>query len=185
MEWETGLDGFPLRTEAGMRRHLERHDLKVFPSETHGRNDCLIDSLLLALCNAGLVLPALTISARSSICAAVRRHLVREHGVPDCNGYLEHDKHVPAIFEFLRAQQTDIWVDAATIGTVELTVIVFDRFNGRRVSDSNGVEDELAPSEPLCIAARQEGEPSHVQVQLYCCTHRDGAGWHYEWIAPK
>ena len=185
IEWEEGLDGLPLRTEAGMRRHLERNDLQVLPSETHGRNDCLIDSLLLALHHAGLVIPSLTIEARGSICAVVRRHLVQEHGVPDCNGYLEHDRHVPAIFEFLREQQPDIWVDADAVGNVELTVVVFDRFNGRRVSDRYGVEDELAPSEPVYIPARRASDCSHVQVQLYCCTHKDGAGWHYEWVAPK
>ena len=184
IEWEDGLDGLPLRTEAGMRQLLELHDLRVCPSETHGRNDCLTDSLLLALSHAGLITPELTIAARSSICAAVRQHLVKQRSAPEGDGYLAHDEHIPEIFKYLKAQQPEIWIDAGTADEVALTVTVFDRFNGRRVNDANGLADELVPSAPVYVPAGGEGDRTHVQVQLYCCTHKDGSGWHYEWVAP-
>ena len=42
-----------------------------------------------------------------------------------------------------------LWVDAEDIKAVDLTVVVFDRFNGRLVEGESGVMDELAPTEPI------------------------------------
>ena len=78
-------------------------------------------------------------------------------------------------------------VDAERIKDVDLTVTVFDRFNGRLVESGSGVVDELVPTEPIRAAPlrvqRKHTPREHVQVQLYNLTHRDGAGWHYEWLS--
>jgi len=185
--WEHGLDGQPLLTEHGLQAALLRHGLQRSPSETFGHNNCLVDSLLLSMQHAGYARHDITFEERRAAAAAARWHLVQEHGLPAAGDpYLAHDMHLAPIFDFLRAHCPLLWVDAACMADVELTATVFDRFNGRLVRDHRGQLDGLVPTEPVCVPPLRGGtgydRTAHVQVQLYTYTHRDGSGWHYEWI---
>ena len=51
--------------------------LQVLPSCAHGRNDCLTDSILLAMQDQGFI-KHLKTEERAEICAEVRQHLI-EH----------------------------------------------------------------------------------------------------------
>ena len=180
VDWTVGQDGEPVRTEDGMRRFLASRALHVKPSDTHGANNCLIDSLLQGLMFAGIARADLTKLERRDACAATRNHLVHGHGVhPD--GYLEHTTMAGPIFEFLRAEQPHIFRHGVETHRIALTVTVVDRFTDRA---------ELAPCEPVLVPPGHGLEPSaestiHVPCQLYACTHLDGTGYHYEWIAAE
>ena len=58
---ETAADGNPVRTEEAMRYWLASKGLHVMPSETHGVNNCLIDSVLSALDHAGVMMQKMVI----------------------------------------------------------------------------------------------------------------------------
>ena len=147
----------------------------VQPSLTHGTNQCLIDSLVLALRHAGVAAADPSVPHRQALCLRVRQHLVKHHGATIA-GYLAHDAQVRPIFEYLR-EQADFWREGVRPDLIECTVTVFDRFTSRV---------ELAPTEPVFIpahvAAASSHEVRHVQLALYACTGLDGVGYHYEWI---
>jgi len=187
-EWELGLDDQPLRTEHGLQKALAQHGLMRNPSESFGTNNCLSDSLLLSMREAGYVRPAITHDERRAACAAARCHLVRAHGLrPVGDPMLAHDAHIGPIFNYFREHCHWLWVDAQSVKAVDLTVTVFDRFNGRRVQDERGYLDELAPTNPVRVPPFSSGgrqtQRTHVQLQLYCYTHRNGSGYHYEWVS--
>ena len=175
-EWEIALDGNPVRTEAGFRSELHRHKYIVKPSSTHGVNNCLIDSLILALSHAGLAREVCSLDSRAMICQKARRHLVDQHGASE-DDYLAHDDHLKNIFEYLRSHERDFWHEDVSVDLLECTVTVFDRFTCRM---------ELVPTEPVfmpaLVAPASSQEVRHVQLALYACTVRDGQGYHYEWI---
>ena len=174
--WQLAADGELVRTEDGCRQLLAERGLVVRPSETHGRNNCLIDSLLQALSHAGSVTAGLPVAQRRDVCARARGDLMLHHGASDA-GYLEHDVHGPSVFKYLVAHEPGIWRDGVDPRLVELTVTVFDRFSCR---------EELAPTEPVLVPSLADPalghDVRHEQVQLYACTHLDGTGWHYEWV---
>ena len=173
--WELAADGEPVRTEDGFRRELRKHGYVVKPSLTHGANQCLIDSLVLALRHAGVAAADPSVPHRKALCLRVREHLVKDHGAV-MGGYLAHDDQVTPIFEYLRAQP-DFWREGVRPDLIECTVTVFDRFTCRL---------ELAPTEPVFlpapVAEALRHEVRHVQLALYACTGLDGVGYHYEWI---
>ena len=172
--WQECGDGARVRTEPYMRLFMLSRGLHVRPSSTHGANNCLIDSLLLALQHAGVVRAEVDVGDRALICARLRRHLVMEHGEnPD--GYLAHDRVLPQIFQHLRDTEKAVFVDAAHAQSIALTVTVVDRFTCR---------DDLVPTDPVLVPSVAGLEPSHMQVQLYACTDRHGIGYHYEWVEP-
>ena len=174
--WELAADGELVHTEDGCRQLLAENGLAVRPSATHGQNNCLIDSLLLALSHAGLVRAGLPVAQRGAVCARARQHLMLHHGASEA-GYLEHDAHGEGVFSYLVAHEPGIWRDGVDPRLVELTVTVFDRFSCRA---------ELAPTEPLHFPSRAAPASSHdvrhEQIQLYACTHSNGASYHYEWV---
>ena len=188
-EWEIGHDGQPLRTEFGLQAALLRQGLQRNLSETFGRNNCLVDSLLLALRYAGCIRQDISFEERREACAAARWHLVQHHGVDARNDdYLSHDLHLAPIFNFLRNNCPTVWEDSATAHTIQLTADIFDRFHFRRVLAHDGSIDELAPTNPVCVPplgidGAHQPSTNHILVQLYCYTHRDGNGYHYEWIS--
>ena len=189
--FEQGADGQPLRTEHGMDVLLARHGLQRYPSKTFGQNNCLVDSMLLSMKAAGLVRVAVSESERCEACTAARQHLEQQHGlvvsVPP--PFLSHDEHAGAVFDFLRQQRPNLWVDVEAVRQVELTMTVYDRFNGRCVLGARGETDELVPTPPVRVAPLELGTtvaPQHaVQIQLYSNTHRDGTGYHFEWVGPR
>ena len=174
--WEKAADGALVRTEEGFRQELRKHGYIVQPSETHGANQCLIDSLVLALRHAGLAAEDPSVPNRRDVCMRVREHLVKNHGA-STHGYLAHDDHVRSAFEYLRLNERIFWRDGVRPDLIECTLIVFDRFTCRA---------ELVPTEPVLIPARvaeaSRHEVRHVQVALFACTGLNGNGYHYEWI---
>ena len=175
-EWELARDGDLVRTEAGFRLELRRHNYIVESSSTHGVNNCLIDSLILALSHAGLARGVCSLGSRAMICQKARRHLVDQHGASK-DDYLAHDDHLKNIFEYLRSKELDFWHADVCVDLIECTVTVFDRFTCRV---------ELVPTEPVFIPAlvapASGRDVRYVQLALYACTGRDGHGYHYEWI---
>ena len=93
-------------------------------------------------------------------------------------------QHVPHIFDFVFANETDIWSDLELARHTDFTVVVYDRFQCRQLEDRDGTVNELPECEPIRIAARSFPETNYVQLLLYCCTHGDSSGYHYEWIRP-
>ena len=174
--WETAADGEPVRTEEGFRQELRKHRYVVQPSSTHGANQCLIDSLVLALRHAGLAEADGSLPNRAAICMRVRKHLVENHGASK-DGYLSHDNHLNSVFDYLRLHEKDFWREGVRPELIECTVTVFDRFTCRV---------ELVPTEPVYIRApvaeALRHEVRHVQLALYACTGLNGLGYHYEWI---
>ena len=84
--------------------------LKVQPSRTHGRNDCLTDSILLSMEDQGLI-GSLDIDMRMQLCSAVRGYLVRECGLcPNSYPFLSHDEHFEAICHVLRESLLPLWL---------------------------------------------------------------------------
>jgi len=174
--WEIAADGGKVHTEAGCRHVLRKHGYIVQPSSAHGANQCLIDSVILALSHAGIAEADISISSRAAICSRVREHLVKFHGASH-DGYLAHDEQVQAVFEYLRSHELALWRAGVHPERIECTVTVFDRFSCRV---------ELAPTDPVFIPApiaeASSHEVQHVQLALYACTSLNGLGYHYEWI---
>ena len=76
--------------------------LEVRPSSSHGRNDCLTDSILLSMEDQRLIGP-LDKDMRVQLCTAVRRHLVMACGLSPHNyPFLSHDEHFEAICQMVR-----------------------------------------------------------------------------------
>ena len=93
--------------------------LKTFPvphfvreSMTHGQNNCLMDSILLALQDKKYIKP-LEVRERAAICSSIRRHLIEHHGIepeaPDgSHSYLSHEDSFDAICNQLRNEHPNI-----------------------------------------------------------------------------
>ena len=182
--WETAADGALVRSEADAKAELLRLNLEVMHADTFQRNDCLIDSIVQSLMHAGFILPSLSFMDRNVIAWQARQYL-RERNLTDRFNaeYLSHHDHLQHIFDFLR-DEAGLWVDVARARATEFTVTVYDRFHGRHLEDTNGAVFELPESEPVYIAARSMTETLPVAIVLYCCTHSDSSGYHYEWIRP-
>merc|ERR1711946_39198 len=87
--------GLQYRSEDDMRTLLRslKPALEVRPSSSHGRNDCLTDSILLAMEDQGLI-RSLDIDMRVQLCTAVRRHLVLACDLsPHSYPFRSHDEH--------------------------------------------------------------------------------------------
>ena len=149
--------------------------LEVRPSSSHGRNDCLTDSILLAMEDQGLIGP-LDIDMRVQLCTAVRRHLVMACGLSPHNyPFLSHDEHFEAICQVLREYLLPLWLAEQCPSQTSLTCIVYDRFNRQMVEDATGGFVELAETNPVQSAAPGAESLSAV-VALYCNTHDNGDG---------
>ena len=118
------MDGELVRTEAGFRMELSKHKHIVRPSESHGSNQCLIDSIILVLSQAGLTKEDFSVPHRAALCMRVRTHLVKEHGASK-HGYLGHDEQAKNIFEYLRSHEDNFWHEEAPPDRVECTVAGF------------------------------------------------------------
>ena len=90
----TEADDVQARSEHDMRILLRslQPALKVRPSQSHGHNDCLTDSILLAMADQGLITPLDTMT-RMQLCTIVRKHLELTCNLcPHSYTFLEHDK---------------------------------------------------------------------------------------------
>ena len=130
--WVDGVDGQPLRTEDATKQLLISHGLQVSHSETYGRNDCLIDSVLQSLSSAGLMRSDMPAAERNSIAARVRKYL-EDRGETRRGAYefLGHDQHLPHIFDYLFTNCGDSWLNLHQARATEFTIIVYDRFQLR------------------------------------------------------
>ena len=189
--WEFGLDGSPLRTERANKHLLSMQGLHVIDADTFGRNDCLIDSIMQSLLHSGFLRSSVTLDVRDEIASSVRQHL-QDNGLTrnDDFDYLRHDVHVQPIIDFLLSRCESIWSDLDNAQCFGFTVIVYDRFQNRALQSIQGdVIGELPETEPVRVLPKlqfiAEHEPVFIQILLYANTHRDGTGWHYEWIQPQ
>ena len=157
--------------------------LEVRPSNSHGRNDCLTDSILLAIEHQGLI-ETLHVDRRSQLCAAVRRHLETTCGIcPHSNPFLSHDQHFHGICQQLRTSLLPIWRAEHTPSQTSFTCIVYDRFNRQMLENADGTYSELVETNPVYSVAPGENALTSL-ISIYCNTNANGEGWHYEWITP-
>ena len=114
--------------------------LEVRPSTSHGRNDCLTDSILLSMEDQGLIGP-LSIQARAQLCIVVRNYLERNCGLCTRNyPFLSHDNHFADICHVLRQSLLPHWRGEQSLVQTSLTCIVYDRFNRQLRGDAMGGE---------------------------------------------
>ena len=135
-----GADDVQARSEEDMRILLRslQPALKVRPSNSYGRNDCLTDSILLAMEDQGLITP-LDKNTRMQLCTTVRRHLVLACDLcPNSTPFLGHDRHFEQICHALREQLVQHWKAQEPPSQTALTCIVYDRFNRQMLQDANG-----------------------------------------------
>ena len=132
---ELAADGAGVRTEVANKQMLLDLGLEVMHADTFLRNDCLIDSLLQSLMHSKLVLPTVNAHQRDSIAVRVRQHLRDLNRTGPGFDYLSHDEHLVHIFEFLLSQERDIWTDLNHDHDADITITVYDRFQGRRLVD--------------------------------------------------
>jgi len=127
-----------LLAEAMAPPHLVRS------SSAHGANNCLTDSILLALAAQGLT-QILTPEERAAVCDRVRVHLETCHGVPAeyPAPFLSHEDHFDAICQFLRSDDPDLWSPAVVPSKLSITAVVFDRFHRQILQDVHGSMSEL------------------------------------------
>ena len=93
--WDVGLDGQPVRSENSAKHLLRQLGMDVRPSNTFGRNDCLIDSVLLSLQASGHMIPSLNMQQRNMTCVRVRDRLREAQLTSDAMyDYLSHEDHL-------------------------------------------------------------------------------------------
>ena len=184
------------RTDNEMKELLKTLQVPhyVRRSNTHGQNNCLIDSILLALQDQQYVKP-LEVDARAAVCSSIRRHLIEHHDVapenPDgSQSYLSHEDSFDAICNQLRSEHPDIWFHGIDATRLPIIAVIYDRFHRRQLYDNSGawageMEEVNAPVVSMPMSA-SENLPE-VHIQLYCNTHDDtyGTPYHYEWISFK
>ena len=182
------------RTDSQMKELLKTLQVPhyVRKSNTHGQNNCLIDSILLALQDRSYIKP-LAVDARGAICSSIRRHLIEHHDLAAENqdgsqSYLSHEESFDAICNQLRSKHLDIWVDGVDADRLPIVATIFDRFHRRQLYDDSGawageLEEMNAQVVSMPLSASDNAPEAHIQ--LYCNTHDDAYGtpYHYEWIS--
>ena len=187
VNWEVGLDGQPVRSETCAKRLLHQLGMDVRPCNTFGRNDCLIDSILLSLQASGHIIASLDMQQRNMTCVQIRDRL-REDRLTSVSmdDYLSHEEHVECAFRFLLMECPHLWVDIVRARQLQFTIVTYDRFHCRNLVDAVGhASYELPESNPVTIQPqypRDDFVVDEVPLLLYCNTHLDGTGYHYEWI---
>ena len=157
--------------------------LTVQPSKHHDRNDCLTDSILLAMVDKQLIQP-LELQERNLLCEIVRSYLVHDYGLSPCSDpypFLSHDQHFHPICHILRQILGSKWIQKAS--HTSLTCVVLDRFNRAVMTDDGGMS-EIPETNPVHSGA-PEKESASFLITLYCNTDSNGDGWHYEWIRAE
>ena len=183
------------RTDEDMKNLLKALQVPhyVRKSKTHGQNNCLIDSILLALQEQKKIKP-LEVDDRAAVCSSVRRNLIEHHGVApespeEGQAYLSHEGSFHDICTRLRIDHPDIWFEDIDPHRLPIMAVVFDKSQRRQVYDTRGewageIPDDL--TEP--VASKPLIESDHlpeVYIRLYCNTHDDAhcTPYHYEWIS--
>ena len=71
---------------------------------------------------------------------------------------------------------------------LNLSAIVYDRFQRRLLQDEDGTLTELPDLHPTIISKAPTAEDESTEIiRLYCNTHEDehGTPYHYEWISGR
>ena len=129
------------RSEDDMRILLRslQPALEVRPSNSHGHNDCLTDSILLAMADQGLITPLDTMT-RMQLCTIVRKHLELTCNLcPNSYPFLAHDRHFEPICHALREHLLPHWKAQKPFSRTALTCIVLDRSNRQLLPDASGM----------------------------------------------
>ena len=185
------------RTDNDMKELLKTLQVPhyVRKSRTHGQNNCLIDSILLALQEQKQIKP-LGVDDRAAVCSSVRRGLIDHHGVApgspeEGQTYLSHEESFDDICTRLRVDHPDIWFDGIDPHRLPIIAVVFDRSQRQQIYDTS---DELAGEVPDDLNEPVESKAlitsdnlPEVCIRLYCNTHDDAhcTPYHYEWISCR
>ena len=158
--WDVGLDGQPVRSENSAKHLLRQLGMDVRPSLTFGRNDCLIDSVLLSLQASGHMIPSLNMQQRNMTCVLVRDRLREAQLTSDAmDDYLSHEDPLNCMFEFLVMECPHLWVDIARARQLQFTIITYDRFHCRNLVDAGGdASYELPESDPVTIQPKCQND---------------------------
>ncbi|CAK9060177.1 unnamed protein product, partial [Durusdinium trenchii] len=145
------------RSDDDRLQQLETQGLFLQTAESHGANNCLIDSLLLGLTAANLTPNATkySMAERKRMCARCRKHLRRQYGTP-VGTYLDGHADAPHILDFFLRQE---WRQ-----DVSVRVHFYDCLDAGQVLEN---QEELAfvdytvgpsvSSDPLPVPKRRRG----------------------------
>eukprot|EP00438_Fugacium_kawagutii_P012955 Skav231714 [mRNA] locus=scaffold1306:362022:371836:+ [translate_table: standard] len=161
----------PTRTKSNQERlrELEREGLRLEVAQSHGVNNCLIDSLILGMLHAGLGPKALTVEQRRVLCQECRVHLHDQYGV--AHGiYLDAHRDVPPILDyFLRLR----WRQ-----DVSVRVRLYDALDH--------VELGQAAQELDYVDFTWGDRVIYERVELHIYNHKVpcGQGYHFDTLVP-
>ena len=160
---------------------LRREGWRLCHGHAHGANNCLLDSLLVALADAEVLPRSLhnNVSRRAKACAACRATFVhgpnaslhpqerdwRGRGTANARAYLELDRHGPPAAMFLYEYITG----RAWPATVAVDVIVYTRFDNANMNPE---------AWPLRLGGGMR--PADCVVRLYNHMDERGNGYHFD-----
>ena len=168
--------GGTIWTDDEKLHELEREGLAQRIASPHGRNNCLIDALILCLCNEGQIPSDLARSPanRKHLVDACREKVIEEIG--PAAGDIEDD-----IFPYLDAER-----DAALIvrfllqrfGASERNymLVVHDRFGGGEADPNRG---------RIGIRLAEGWDGSDVEIHVYNHTDGRARGYHFDALIPR
>ena len=163
---------FRMQSDADRIEELQAQGLLLQTAESHGVNNCLIDSLLLALTAEGLTPQGKIFSKaeRRQLCSRCRSHLRRQHGTPE-GTYLDGHSSAPHILDYFLRQ---VWRR-----DVSVRVHFYDRLAATDLLDN---PDEVAFVD-YTVGTKLIYERSHLHV--YNHTSRLGRGYHFDALIPQ
>eukprot|EP00438_Fugacium_kawagutii_P006753 Skav200266 [mRNA] locus=scaffold4437:38715:48406:+ [translate_table: standard] len=162
----------PVLTDSAALEKLAEQGFQLVRAQSHGKNNCLIDSLMLCLCKAN-ILPTelLTDSAtRKNISCACRQHLMQLFGDSIAPGndaiypFLDALTHGPACVRYLLVHFRAVLLGQAVL----------------HVHDRRGNE--------VCHEFRVRataGETAATHLHLYNYTFTNGDGYHFDSLIPS
>ncbi|CAJ1359607.1 unnamed protein product, partial [Effrenium voratum] len=181
-----------LKTNEARIEELAAAGLQLCPSSAHGRNNCLLDALLLCMSGAGLLDKALLRDsvARSRACSRCRQHLtqsVEERLRPkqrDAQGrvlaatdeehaqaYLQSDMHAPLAFTF--------FLDSLRVPVAlaeEWQLVVYTRFDS----------EDIRPEEAAVMLVEAQQDPrTRRELRMFNHVSNIGVGVHYDALLPR
>ena len=112
------------------------------------------------------------------------REFLKENELVTGNAFLSHDEHTRHIIAYMLEQCEEIWIDRDISLQTRFTVVVYERFQNRRVQDVSG-EAFILPDLPTVDIPPTIDSDNEELLHLYCRTHLDGTGWHYEWLTAR
>ena len=162
----------------------------VHETQTYGRNDCLIDSILCAL-EHETVLRDHTRAERNKLCQLCRASLVSQGlTAGDRFDFLSHDAHFVHICEWLQSHVVEHHRGEKWDRVHRVSVLVWDRYNRALVHNRDGTTTEIAETNAVSlqwsIGAAIPSWSTDIVVQLYCNSNdAQPHGYHYEWMSVR